>query len=156
MLSSPLKGGFWCDPTNQDSSESDSKHKSTGTSAEGLTESDDGQEITAKELDDSSCRSYRAHFLRTEHFNFCGEDSVLGPLVLSLKYYGQNENSSNHIRIILRLAGGTRHKLLEYNADNEESSPLELAQLLCPELTIETLQPVMCPTAAGLLLNFDE
>ena len=153
MLAFPLKSGFWCDPPNQYESEYDGKHNTA--ELEVNDESIDGRERTVQELDDSSCRSYRAHFLKSEHFNFCGEDDMLGPLVLSLKYYSQSESISNHIRIILRLAGGTRHMLVECKAKNEES-PLELARLVCPDLTLASLQPVMCPTSEELLLNYDE
>ena len=151
MLSVPLDGRFWCDPPNQYQSEYDGKHDTTCT--EVIGDSIDGR--TVKELDDSTCRSYRAHFLKSEHFNFCGEDDVLGPLVLSLKYYNQSDSISNHIRIILRLATGTRHMLVECKAENEDS-PLELARLVCPDLTIASLQPVICPTAEELLTNYDE
>ena len=150
MLSSPLKAGFWSDPADQYSSESNNISEKVNT------KSVDGLEVTAKELDDSTCRTYRAHFFQSEHFNFCGTDDIIGPLILSLKYYRQSESSSKHIRIILRLATGTRHKLVEYEADDEESSPLELAKILCPELSIETLQPILCPNTAELLLSFDE
>merc|ERR1711892_1439431 len=150
MLSISLKAGFWSDPADQSSSETNN------TSEVVNSECVDGLEVTAKELDDSTCRTYRAHFLQSEHFNFCGTDDMLGPFILSLKYYRQSEGSSNHARIILRQATGTRHKLVEHEADDEESSPLELAQILCPELSIETLQPILCPNTAELLLSFDE
>ena len=52
---------------------------------------------------EESCRTYRAHFLQSEHFNFCGLDEALGPVVLSVKYYTDSDTASNHIRIILRL-----------------------------------------------------
>ena len=150
MLSISLKAGFWSDPADQYSSESNN------TSAVVNSTCVDGLEVTAKELDASTCRTYRAHFLQSEHFNFCGTDDMLGPFILSLKYYRQSESSSNHTRVILRQATGTRHKLVEYEAEDEESSPLELAKILCPELSIETLQPILCPNTAELLLSFDE
>merc|ERR1711892_948554 len=150
MLSISLKAGFWSDPADQYSSETNNTSKAVNSKRV------DGLEVTAKELDDSTCRTYRAHFLQSEHFNFCGTDDMLGPLILSLKYYRQSESSSNHTRIILRLATGTRHNLVEHEADDEESSAMELAKILCPELSIKTLQPILCPNTAELLLSFDE
>merc|ERR1711892_574362 len=150
MLSISLKAGFWSDPADQSSSETNNTSEVVNSKCV------DGLEVTAKELDDSTCRTYRAHFLQSEHFNFCRTDDMLGPFILSLKYYRQSEGSSNHTRVILRLATGTRHKLVEYEADDQESSPLELAKILCPELSIESLQPILCPNTAELLLSFDE
>ena len=38
------------------------------------------------EIDESPRRTYKAHFLQPEHFNFCGLDDLMGPVVLSVKY----------------------------------------------------------------------
>lgn len=125
---------------------------------------------------ESPCRTYRAHFLQSEHFNFCGLDEATGPLVLSVKYYntdgsgggggvggGEDNNSSRHIRIILRLQGGTHHKLLAapqvgllLAATADQPSPIALARLVVPDISIQALQPVLCPRASDLLLNYDE
>jgi hypothetical protein len=76
------------------------------------------------EMDDTA-RSYRAHFLCYEHYNLCGVDERVGPVVLSLKTYSdlerrrmkgeeereergggngvdEEKTSENHTRVILR------------------------------------------------------
>jgi hypothetical protein len=117
---------------------------------------DKHSDICIGEHEDSSCRSYRAHFLQSEHFNFYRRDERVGPLVLSLKYCNHNDSQSYHIRIILRLSTGTIHKLVLWDMHRGESSPAGLAKTLCPDLSITFLQPVFCPNTAELLLNFDE
>ena len=103
---------------------------------------------------EESCRTYRAHFLQSEHFNFCGLDEVLGPVVLSVKYYTDSDTATNHIRIILRLTQGTSHQLVARQP--VQPSPIALAKSVCPDLTLAALQPVLCPKASDLLLNYDE
>ena len=44
------------------------------------------------EMDDTA-RSYRAHFLGYEHYNLCGTDENLGPVVVSVKTYSDLEGS---------------------------------------------------------------
>ena len=43
------------------------------------------------EMDDTA-RSYRAHFLGYEHYNLCGTDDNLGPVVVSVKTYSDIES----------------------------------------------------------------
>ena len=45
------------------------------------------------EMDDTA-RSYRAHFLGYEHYNLCGTDDNLGPVVVSVKTYSDLESRS--------------------------------------------------------------
>ena len=150
QVSLPSDGGFWCDPPHVDGW--------NGLNSEPVTRlgSSDMSCRTLAEEDNSSCSSYRAHFLQSEHFNFYGRDGEAGPLVLSLKYYNQEDSHSYHIRIILRLVTGTIHKLLTWDRRNGESSPSELARTLRPDLCLRNLHPVFGPNTAELLLNFDE
>ena len=74
-------------------------------------------------------------------------------MVLSVKYYCDSDGAtSNHIRIILRLTSGTTHKLV---ADTS-ISVLQIAKSICSTLTLNTLQPVLCPSAADCITYFDE
>ena len=140
MVVLPPEGGFWVDP---------SPHRSHDSSFDG--------EGAGGEHEESPARIYRAHFLQSEHFNFCGLEEGVGPMVLSVKYYCDTDNQDNHIRIILRLTGGTHHKLLQAETGlPEHPSPTHLAKMVSPDITISTLQPVLCPRASELLLNFDE
>jgi len=145
MVALPPEGGFWCDPSDQHSH--DNSFDSEGNPV--ISDSAMG------ELDESPCRTYRAHFLQSEHFNFCGLDDLIGPVVLSVKYYCDSDSSSsNHIRIVLRLTSGTTHRLVA--RQQQQPSPIALARMVCPEISLATLQPVLCPKASELLLNYDE
>jgi len=155
MVSLPSDAGFWCDPPSHHST--DCCYDNDGETVIGYSDGDAViSERAAGEPDESSCRSYRAHFLQSEHFNFCGKDERIGPLVLSLKYYSHSDSQSYHIRIILRLSTGTIHKLVHWNRNDGESSPAGLAKTVCPDLSLTFLQPVLCPNTAELLLDFDE
>ena len=152
MVTLPSDGGFWCDLPNEECCYGKEEER---RSMIRHSESDNSNESVA-DSDYSSCRSYRAHFLQSEHYNFCGRDGKAGPLVLSLKYYNQEDSHSYHIRIILRLVTWTSHKLLRWDRRNGESSPSQLARTLQPDLSLTFLQPIVGPNAAELLLNFDE
>jgi len=144
MVALPPEGGFWCDPSDQH------KHDNSFDSEGNPVISDSA----VGELDESPCRTYRAHFLQSEHFNFCGLDDVMGPVVLSVKYYCDSDSTSNHIRIVLRLTSGTTHRLVA--RQQVQPSPIALARMVCPEISLTALQPVLCPKASELLLNYDE
>ena len=132
QVSLPPGGGYWCEdqPVISDNAMSD--------------------------LDESPSRMYRAHFIQSEHFNFCGQDDTLGPVVLSTKYYHDEDSNTNHIRVILRLSSGTTHQLVSLEESAPRHSPTTLARFLCPSLSLTTLHPVLCPNAAELLVNYDE
>ena len=133
MVALPPEGGFWAEPEQEHSEQQ-------------------GQEL--EEDEQETCRTYRAHFLQSEHFNFCGLDDSLGPVVLSVRYYtGQEEREhTNQSRVILRLTSGTQHSALPPST----CSPLQLARSLCPALSLPRLQPVLCPQAAQAITYFDE
>ena len=152
MVVLPPEGGFWVDPSDQRNNLHETHFDSDVNCTIG--------ELRLGEHDDSPCRTYRAHFLQSEHFNFCGlEDNIGGPMVLSVKYYNDSESqdaASNHIRVILRLTSGTQHKLLAADGLPDHPSPIHLARMVAPDVSVTTLQPVLCPRASELLLNFDE
>ena len=142
MVSLPPEGGFWLDPSHDNSFDS-----------EGNPVTSDG---AGGDHEESPCRTYRAHFLQSEHFTFCGQDDSEGPVVLSVKYYsGDGENKTNHIRLVLRLSSGSHHRLVDRDS-LAQPSPISLARLVCPRLTLSSLQPVLCPRASELLVNYDE
>ena len=55
--------------------------------------------------------------------------------------------------MILRLNTGTIHKLIPESAG---MSPLRVAQIVEPELSLERLSPVLCPRASQLIMAYDE
>merc|ERR1719410_867263 len=142
MVSLPPEGGFWTDPSHDNSFDSEGNPVVS--------------EAAATDHEESPCRAYRAHFLQSEHFTFCGQDDTEGPVVLSVKYYsGDGENKTNHIRLVLRLSSGSQHRLVDRES-LAQPSPISLARLVCPQLTLSSLQPVLCPRTSELLVNYDE
>ena len=65
----------------------------------------------------------------------------------------QQGGGENHTRVILRLNTGTIHKLIPESAG---MSPLRVAQIVEPELSLERLSPVLCPRASQLIMAYDE
>eukprot|EP00094_Tigriopus_californicus_P006667 TCALIF_06419-PA protein Name:"Similar to RAP1GAP Rap1 GTPase-activating protein 1 (Homo sapiens)" AED:0.07 eAED:0.08 QI:0/0/0/0.33/1/1/3/0/889 len=152
MIVLPKTGGFWVDPPDQD--------QDVPVDAEGNPVLPKVNFKTKFEMDETA-RCYRAHFLGYEHYNFHGIDDNLGPIVLSLKTYTdqeQDENGENevHTRIILRLNSGTIHKLIPDSALDNNLSPVKVAQLLVPQLALDRLSPVLCRKSSELIVNYDE
>ena len=89
----------------------------------------------------------------------------MGPVVLSVKYYAGDSSTSessntnggtgDHIRLVLRLTSGSVHRLVDRERGGAPS-PIALAKRLCPQLSLASLQPVLCPRASELLVNYDE
>jgi len=150
MVVLPPEGGFWVNPADQ-------RNHNNAFDSEGNPVAN--QSAGSEHEDTSPCRIFRAHFLQSEHFNFYGveDGNPNAPIALSVKYYCDTENQdNNHIRVILRLTSGTQHKLLEAEGLPDHPNPIHLAKLVDPDVAISTLQPVLCPRASELLLNFDE
>ena len=67
----------------------------------------------------------------------------MGPVLLSVKYHCDSDSTtSNHIRIVLRLTSWTTHRLVA--RQQQQPSPIALARMVCPEISLATLQPVLC------------
>jgi len=69
MVSLPLEGGFWTDPSNGHQHHQDPVNNSSSDTAAAAPLA----AIHGNDSDDNPCRTYRAHFLQSEHFNFCGQ-----------------------------------------------------------------------------------
>uniref|UniRef100_A0A146L5R1 Rap1 GTPase-activating protein 2 n=1 Tax=Lygus hesperus TaxID=30085 RepID=A0A146L5R1_LYGHE len=95
-----------------------------------------------------SPKTYRHHFLGQEHVNLTGWDDSQGPVLVSVKY----EAVEDQTRVVLRLRTGTVHSLVPSTA----SPPLAIVKALKPELSLNTLEPVLCPRASHLIAAYDE
>lgn len=145
MVVLPKAGGYWVDPA-------------------GVIEDRcaNGISRNVKFEMDESVKSYRAHFLGYEHYNFVAIDDCLGPVVLSLKTYcdqGQDDVVQKNTRAIVRLSTGTTHKVVGGDISQEDNgvfSPVKIAQQVVPELTIDKLSPVLCPKASEMIVSYDE
>ena len=152
MIVMPKSGGYWMDPP-------------TGMDASTLRRNLAASKFESEEF----ARIYRNHFLNCEHFNFRAYDDVLGPVVLSLKLCddasenggsgGSDDDVGNKsVQLIARLNSGTVHKYIHYSelGASPELIPARLAKLIVPELTTEQFEPVLCPQASELIMQYDE
>uniref|UniRef100_UPI00398E934F rap1 GTPase-activating protein 2a isoform X2 n=1 Tax=Pristiophorus japonicus TaxID=55135 RepID=UPI00398E934F len=102
----------------------------------------------------STARVYRKHFLNKDHLNFYTSCSVLGNLVVSVKY--EDNDGQEYLRIILRSKSKTIHERLPLaGAPRLPSIPL-IAKLLCDDLTSVKFSPVLYPKASQLIVTYDE
>lgn len=144
------KMGFWMEPP-------------TGMDASTLRRNVAPSKFECEEF----ARIYRNHFLNSEHFNFRAYDDVLGPLVLSLKLcddsdQGQQENgsldSNKSVQLIARLNSGSLHKYIHSTelGVTGELVPSRLAKFIVPDLSTDQFEPVLCPQASELIMQYDE
>ncbi|XP_068114051.1 rap1 GTPase-activating protein 1-like isoform X2 [Hyperolius riggenbachi] len=139
LLIVPPSGGYWIEGTNHSlpSPESD------------LQAPYDRLRILQS---DPTARFYRKHFLGKEHYNFCTQDPRLGAIILSAKL----EQKAERLRLILRSKSSTKHQVIETSVFHHFPSAMQMAQVLCEELSVERFFPVLYMKASQLLVTFDE
>ncbi|XP_063818751.1 rap1 GTPase-activating protein 1-like isoform X2 [Pseudophryne corroboree] len=101
---------------------------------------------------DPTARVYRKHFLGKEHSNFSAQDPRLGAVILSAKL----EQKAERLRLILRTKSGTKHQMVDTSSFSNFPSAVQMAQMLCEELSMERFFPVLYMKASQLLVTFDE
>ncbi len=91
MVVLPKDGGWWVDPPPKnmpnENKELQRSRKREAKRAMAAAAADPEDSFEAEE----TARSYRSHFLGCEHYNFCAIDDNLGPVVLSLRTYSEQE-----------------------------------------------------------------
>ncbi|XP_018409333.1 PREDICTED: rap1 GTPase-activating protein 1-like [Nanorana parkeri] len=139
LLIVPPNGGYWIEGTNHSlpSPESD------------LSPPYDRVRILQS---DPTARFYRKHFMGKEHYNFCTQDPRLGAIILSAKL----EQKAERLRLILRTKSGTKHQVIETSSFQHFPTAVQMAQVLCEELSVERFFPVLYMKASQLLVTFDE
>ncbi|XP_078080928.1 rap1 GTPase-activating protein 2-like isoform X14 [Mustelus asterias] len=147
----PQFGGYWIEGmetvTTPTSSESSFCEEDL---VENLSPSTFGYKLECN----STARAYRKHFLNKEHLNFYTSCSVLGNLVISVKY--EDSDGQEYLRIILRSKSKTLHERLPLaGVPRLPSIPL-IAKLLCDDLTCVKFSPVLYPKASQLIVAYDE
>ncbi|XP_038670369.1 rap1 GTPase-activating protein 2a isoform X4 [Scyliorhinus canicula] len=147
----PQFGGYWIEGmetvTTPTSSESSFCEEDV---VESLSPSTFGYKLECN----STARAYRKHFLNKEHLNFYTSCSVLGNLVVSVKY--EDADGQEYLRIILRSRSKTIHERLPLaGVPRLPSIPL-IAKLLCDDLTCVKFSPVLYPKASQLIVAYDE
>ena len=91
----------------------------------------------------------------TEHMNFHGHDSQLGPALVSIKDV-VTEDGITMTHMILRLSVGTFQQYLEAEEDLDPESILAYAKRLCPNLTIDCFMPIISRRASNVIEEFDQ
>ncbi|XP_067864432.1 rap1 GTPase-activating protein 2-like isoform X2 [Heptranchias perlo] len=147
----PQFGGYWIEGmetvTTPTSSESSFCEEDV---VENLSPSTFGYKLECN----STARIYRKHFLNKDHLNFYTSCSILGNLVISVKY--EDNDAQEYLRIILRSKSKTIHERLPLaGAPRLPSIPL-IAKLLCDDLTCVKFFPVLYPKASQLIVTYDE
>ncbi|XP_067866618.1 rap1 GTPase-activating protein 2-like isoform X3 [Heterodontus francisci] len=147
----PQFGGYWIEGmeivTTPTSSESSFCEEDV---VENLSPSTFGYKLECN----STARAYRKHFLNKEHLNFYTSCSILGNLVVSVKY--EDTDGQEYLRIILRSKSKTIHERLPLaGVPRLPSIPL-IAKLLCDDLTCVKFSPVLYPKASQLIVAYDE
>lgn len=138
MIVLPPGGGYWVDGH---------EHPPTATPQAAPAHS-----WRAKFETDDTAKCYRRFFLGREHLNFIGMDDNIGPVLLSVKT--ENVASQDHTRLLLRLRTGSMHELVPTSCAT--SAPHNMAKLLNDQLTVTSMQPVLCPRASQLIAAYDE
>ncbi|KAM4702760.1 rap1 GTPase-activating protein 1-like [Rhinophrynus dorsalis] len=139
LLILPPFGGYWIEGTRH----------SLPSSGSDLLALNDRLRILQS---DPTARVYRKHFLGKEHQNFCAQDPRLGAVIVSVKL----EQKTEKLRLILRTRSGTKHQLINTSGFSQFPSAVQMAQILCEELTVERFFPVLYLKASQLLVTFDE
>ncbi|XP_034336398.2 rap1 GTPase-activating protein 1 isoform X5 [Magallana gigas] len=139
MVYIPPNVGYWEESLNNANPESTSRV---------LQESTDIYE-------DEGNTAYRKYFLGQEHFNYCGQDVALGPLLLSLKEE-TTESGEEAIRCVLRTKSLSQHKVILYSQLDNIPNPVKIAKCFYEEITCEKFEPVLTTKGSASIVQFDE
>ncbi|XP_062606320.1 rap1 GTPase-activating protein 1-like [Saccostrea cucullata] len=99
--------------------------------------------------------AYRKYFMGQEHFDYYGQDPILGPLVLSLKEE-ITEKEEETIRCVFRTKSSSQHKVIPYEQLDNIPNPVKVAKCFCEEITCEKFDPVLTTKGSSLIVQFDE
>ena len=91
-----------------------------------------------------------------EHFNFVGEDNLLNPVLLSIRFRKDKNNKTSQICLILRLSDTFEYRLVDGDQSLELATPMALVKDGFPEFGIKSLEPVLFPFASEKIIKYDE
>ncbi|KAG9276311.1 rap1 GTPase-activating protein 2-like [Astyanax mexicanus] len=142
LILSPKSGGYWIDPPL------DKRVETSPTSSQAAfgLESYDIMER------DSEAKMYQEFFRHRFHQNFTAVDPSLGPLVLSICL----EDEENKLRVILRLNECSLHGTFSISLFPQLPTAVELAKMLCSNVSVSTFEVVSYLKAPELITTFDE
>ncbi|XP_032823953.2 rap1 GTPase-activating protein 1 isoform X4 [Petromyzon marinus] len=97
---------------------------------------------------------YRQHFLGQEHFNYYAVDPALGIIIFSVKHEVVSEQE--HLRMILRTKARTCYDLIPISCLTEFPNVVQMAKLVCEDVTVDRFSPILYPKASKLIVTYDE
>ncbi|CAH1774914.1 unnamed protein product [Owenia fusiformis] len=151
MVIKPPNGGYWIDGDTQNQIDAEGNKLPGSESPSPNTPSTPS---SYKFEGDNTAKRYRDHFLQKEHFNFYGQDDQVGPIVLSVK----EETSGNDsiTRVILRTKQRTSHEVISNSDPDHSPNPAKLAKMLCEDISVSQLYPVLFSKGSQLVVTYDE
>ena len=114
------------------------------------------QVSTDDDVNECSYLQYRKHFSQLEHFNFVGEDNLLNPVLLSIRFRKDKNNKTSQICLILRLSDTFEYRLVDGDQSLELATPMALVKDGFQEFGIKSLEPVLFPFASEKIIKYDE
>ncbi|XP_062393768.1 rap1 GTPase-activating protein 2 isoform X2 [Sardina pilchardus] len=142
LLLPPKSGGYWVDPPLQRCVETS---PTCSQNAFGL----ESYDIMER---DSEAKIYQQFFRHKYHHSFTASDSSLGPLVLSICL----EEEEKRLRVILRLKECSLHGTFSVSLFPQMPTAVQLARMLCENVTVSRFETVSYLKAPELIAAFDE
>ncbi|XP_048116696.1 rap1 GTPase-activating protein 2 isoform X3 [Alosa alosa] len=142
LLLPPKSGGYWVDPPLQRCVETS---PTCSQNAFGL----ESYDIMER---DNEAKIYQQFFRHRHHHSFTASDSSMGPLVLSVCL----EEEEKWLRVILRLKECSLHGTFSVSLFQQLPTAVELARMLCENVTVSRFETVSYLKAPELITAFDE
>ncbi|KAL0985128.1 hypothetical protein UPYG_G00153240 [Umbra pygmaea] len=141
LILPPKLGGYWIDPPLETSNTSPtSSHYGTEPESYDIMERD------------SEAKNYQKFFRSRYHHTFTAVDPLLGALVLSVCL----EEEEKRLRVILRMKECSLHGVFSLSLFPNIPSSVELAKMLCDNVTVSRFDVVSYLKAPDLITAFDE
>eukprot|EP00092_Neocalanus_flemingeri_P012792 GFUD01013784.1.p1 GENE.GFUD01013784.1~~GFUD01013784.1.p1 ORF type:complete len:406 (-),score=126.38 GFUD01013784.1:67-1284(-) len=102
--------------------------------------------------------AYRDQMVGQDHQNYQGRDPALGLVIISVQNTKLGEGQTL-VHLIIRLERGTLHESFQPEDDIEledSESVLNLAKIVCPDLTVDKVDLITSPEAEKIIAEFDD
>ncbi|XP_028833423.1 rap1 GTPase-activating protein 2 isoform X2 [Denticeps clupeoides] len=142
LILPPRSGGYWTDPPLQ-------RCAATSPTLSQQALSLESYDIMER---DSEAKIYQQYFRHRYHHSFTALDSALGPLILSVCI----EEEEKRLRVILRMKECSLHGTFSLLLFQQLPTAVELAKMLCENVTISRFETVCYLKAPELITAFDE
>ncbi|XP_048882530.1 rap1 GTPase-activating protein 1 [Brienomyrus brachyistius] len=142
LIIPPKCGGYWIDPPLE-------KFAAISPSLCEPGQATESYDIMERDLE---TKIYRECFRSKYHHSFTAVDTALGSLILSVCL----EEEEKRIRVILRMKECTLHGVFSLSLFHRFPNAVELAKMLCNNVTVTRFEPVSYLKAPELITTFDE